>query len=427
MRFDLRDLVKRRPAATAAVILLAFSLAALILFAARPPAHPGPPLTMPGQGPGPIVARPSETGELWRQSVYAADGKTVLEERVAYADGRMGSFFFDDNGRPVRYFCRFPVADKSAGGNGAARGEDDASGDSIATYEATFTQGGKLVEHAVEKRADGSTASVYNLHADGSEVVRRFRKDGTLESMSIAYSDGSRRTASFSDDGKSEVGVAFIGPDQKTVRLPDAGASASSSPSASSSTAPCFLVRLTGARVSGWDYVDEYGEVRQTALYLADGSLEFTFFNEYGTATHRQIWRLQGRDWQRGYYALDRVIEFFDDGTSVFRELSLSADEKTVRLSRLYREDGTLWEVRHYDGAGNGLMTDHFDYDGKYSYTSYPSWWSWSELVDESLLTAPGDDFASGLGLRLKGGRFAWRLKDGDLSIDPQLIVRAAP
>lgn len=400
MHFDVQKFWTSKWARRVAVLIGAGVIALLVIIALRPDGAVTNPLPQPGGGPGAIVPRAPETGELWRQPVFAADGVSIVELKVAYVDGRLGTFFYGKDGHLERFVCDFPP------------------GGERARYEARFALDGKVIGSSVTTRADGSVMSTYKLSADGVEEVRHYRQDGTLSGEEITYLDGSRRSASSSDNGKDETNVSFVGPSTETVSVP----------TPTDSLRAHFEVKLKGVRAEGWDYVSAAGKVEHSAKYLASGDLEFTFFDEDGTATHRQVWRLTGKDWKRGYYVLVKVVELYFDGERVYRELELYPDEKTVRIARHFRSDGSLDEVRHYDRQGNGVKTDHFnDWNGKYSYTSYPSWWSWSELVDDSFLADPGHVLPPELGYRLRGDRFGQlELKDA-VEFDPVLIVKKAP
>lgn len=343
-----------------------------------------PPLSTPREQ---VTIMPVGSGELWRKTVFAADG-SVTQTWIAYQDGRLGVFYFDAQGQPASY---------------KAFRKD---GDAAPFYEARFSAGGRSIVWSSSVAANGDVTEVQQL-ANGTTRTRTTKPDGTAVSETTTLADGTSKELVFEADGITVASSTVLNPEPREVEVNDS-----------------LKVTMHGARVREWSVLDGNGNVAERGEFTSEGVM-FTFLDDQGRITHRQYWRQMGEDWQQKYYQLYRLDEYYSSSSHVYRQIFFASDGKTVRESRLFRWNGTVMEVRYYDEKGLALRVDFYDYAGKFDYTRpQPSWYTGSEWVYDSLLKEPGKKSdGSGSIYRLNGPKPFSKEPSGATSIDPIFSV----
>lgn len=279
-----------------------------------------------------------ESGELWRKSAKSADGK-LTELRVGYADGRLGVYTFDKNEKVSTFTCY---------------SADDTN---RMVYQSWFGADG-LTERARSLRADGTLESEYRRQIDGTEVRDQYSLDGTkVETSVTTLLDGSQRSAKRGADGKVEVSELKAEPKEVSVgqRL-----------AADGTYTPAFKVRLTGARVTSWEYFDTNGKLRHRGKFNADGTMVISLINDDGDTLLTQYWKRTGDDWNRAYYRVE-MLEIHDPnrGGQVTVRAKLNPDGITPStVEQLY--DGRVQQKQIFDSKG---FNTHVEYNyGGYGY-----------------------------------------------------------
>jgi hypothetical protein len=294
--------------------------------------------------------------------------------------------------------------------------------------------------------------TVRQVGDDGTASTLTHRSDGTLLSSVLTWSDGSQLSTTFGANGTTPVSESVVKPDLHTVLLGSwddpAAAQASSDLSlpdttqptvppadATQPTAPAqapvaqhpkFKIYMQGVKTLSWDYLDAYGVTQQHGTFEPDGSVSIDETGSYGSAfAFRQHWQLRMEDWNRRYYTLNRVDEYFEGGQSIFRQLVLGANQSTVRESRLFHQDGTTYQVRYYDQNGNSVFTDDFDDKGTFVLrTPASTQWTSSELAGYYLTELPKDsDFKPLYNLRGTAYADPPTLQSGSSLVDPLFVT----
>ncbi len=177
------------------------------------------------------------------------------------------------------------------------------SGDDINSlaYEAKYDAEGRQIVSSCRYGADGKPETSIERQADGRELYQFFRAGQLVQTVEVAV-DGSSTKKNF-ENGKLKNEEKVAAPaETSTLVFWDAA-----------KTQPRLRVKTAGGRLSSWEYLSREAKVTQTGKVMPDGSLEFSYLDN-GRVKVRQVWKLNGQDWERSYYSL-RYSEVLNEKT----------------------------------------------------------------------------------------------------------------
>lgn len=287
---------------------------------------------------------PEASGVLWQKSVKTPQGK-LSELHVGYQDGRLGVYHFDANERPTRFVC-YAADDKTR-----------------VVYEAWYGSDSVMLKSR-NLRADGTTESEFRRLPDGTEIRESFAADGLKVEQSVTTNpDGSQRTAKVDAAGKVTTSEVKAEPSEKTVgeRLRSDGV-----------FTPVYKIKLTGVRVTEWEYYDTNGVLRHKGSFTKEGLMEITLLNDNGQPVLKQTWQKSGEDWNRSFYRVSQVEVYNEQGTVTARA-KINADGVTPSEISSYGWDGKLQRKDIFSNKGVPLRQEMYYGYGYYGDIDMPS------------------------------------------------------
>lgn len=337
-----------------------------------------------------VQLKPESSEEFFREGRLSADGQHLLLLIVNYRDGRRAEFSYGTDGKvtTVRVY--------------------NAAATAAPSWQGWYDASGRRLVRVEEHRDDGTLWQTRVINAD-STVKMVLRGDGSVESRETTLADGSRITYAYNTDGTTAL-VSLVQPVAHDI---------AAGQSDGDTTPAKFNIHMVGAVMRSWDYRDSTGEYTHHAEVAANGDLTISVYRN-GALQMVQHWQVQGEDNLRKYYALVSTDQYYDGGTALYRQLFFWPNQKTVRQSRLYRQDGTTLSVRYYDRDGYSIKSDEFDESGRYVETRpAPTWYKSSEWVSRSLTDEPGTVDGEPAVYRLRGKAFSKPTLDGKVDLDP--------
>ncbi|MBX9688691.1 MAG: hypothetical protein K2X27_18430 [Candidatus Obscuribacterales bacterium] len=218
-------------------------------------------------------------------------------------------------------------------------------------YKAEYDASGRRLLKSQTYDESGYLNAALERHSDGSELHRFYRAGRLLQSVDIA-ADGSETHCSYENENlistlkvpapQSSINLAYWDEAKKQLRL---------------------KVKMQGNRLAGWEYLDRKGQLEHSGKALSDGSLEFSYFKD-GKLRVRQLWRLQGEDWERSYYGLAYSELLADDQKSVEHKIWLHSNGRLKRHERLNAKTGVVEMRRDIDLEGRVARQEDFKADG---------------------------------------------------------------
>lgn len=330
----------------------------------------------------PLVMMHETTGELWRVTYRAADGRIDRIE-IGYQDGRQGVFKFDDKGR-LNTFSN--------------------SNEGVLNYEARYDSSG-LIATARRFSADGKVVSLFNRLPDGSVETLDYDAQGIVLRSVVTAADGSQK---ISQRANSSAPVQ-ITQSQAVITTRTLSGPGNSR----------YEVTLNGVHVTAWKYYNAAGTLQNEGKKLPDGTVEITVNRSGGYPSFKQIWKVQGEDWGRKYYRLDSIQEYDWQGNPNTLTV-VNANGRTPKMT-VSSWSGRKSYAAFYDDEGRQIRTEYYDSTGAITsvYHSTPGYYKTE--ISAALREVPTDGKAPAY--RLQGMPFSQPAPAAGFEIDSLFIV----
>lgn len=309
---------------------------------------------------------------------------------AGFRDGRSGSFSFE-KGKLRAY-----------------RAYDE---NKVLRFEAEYNPNGLFASYRT-LRTDGSVESSFRRLPDLSEELRFFDKSGFCVKSIVTARDGTQSTSSFKSHN-TPAEITVVKPEARELTY---------GPIASSSAEKKwrFTVKLSGARVSEWEYRDQDGKLRHRGRCNTEGEIEITYLNQQEQPALKQRWLCVGEDWSRRFYRLAELQRLNPD-ESIQSNVILHEDGVTPREVSTYW-DGHKSNTEYYDAQGFMYRQEYFDSNGfsNSAWDVQPQYRRRAKLPDE-ILSEPHDK--AGAIYRLKGFPYADALPDEGYALNPLFVL----
>ena len=278
----------------------------------------------------PMLLMDENTGQVYQTIQRDPVNGQIQSLTAGYKDGRSGIFLFE-KGRLQAY-----------------RGFDE---NKKLRFEAEYAPGGLFASYRA-LRTDGSLESSFRRLPDQSEELQFFDKSGFCIKSVRNASDGTQTTSTRSSPAQ-EAEISIVKPEPRELQFGLLN---------TTDKKWRFAVKLTGARVSEWEYRDQEGKLRHRGRCTPEGEIEITYLNDLEKPALKQHWTRIGEDWSRRYYRLAELQKLNPD-ESIAGSVVLHEDGVTPREVSTYW-DGHKSSTEYYDSKGFLFKQEYFDSNG---------------------------------------------------------------